>query len=204
MVSLYAYWLFVYISNINKINGFKMLGSFVGTDSYVLNALQAKDEVASTLLRYPNAQARYHFHKFCFNEKINYWMRTQFPEHTIGFIDHFKSIQLKLIASYHGVYDQRDLDFRREKLLQVYKRAALPIDVGGMSLRNIDNVNLVAYPCSFVASIKETAKVFPHWISLNECGDVSTINSLRSQRTHDRLTSFVEDLMISNQDIIQF
>ena len=119
-------------------------------------------------------------------------MRTQFPEHTIGFVDHFKSIQLKLIASYHGIYDQRDLDFRREKLLQVYKRAALPIDVGGMSLRNIDNVNLVAYPCSFVASIKEIAKVFPHWISLNECGDVSTFNSLCSQRTHDLLTSLVE------------
>ena len=119
-------------------------------------------------------------------------MRTQFPEHTIGFVDHFKSIQLKFIASYHGVYDQRDLDFRREKLLQVYKRAALPIDVGGMSLRNIDNVNLVAYPCSFVASIKEIAKVFPHWISLNECGDVSAFNSLCSQRTHDLLTSLVE------------
>ena len=38
------------------------------------------------------------------------------------------------------------------KLLHVYDRVALTIDKGGISLRNVQNVILIAFSCSFVAS----------------------------------------------------
>ena len=67
--------------------GIKILGAFVGTDEYVLTSLRPKMEslrkLSQTLLRYHNVQARYFLHKTCFNAKINYWMRAQYPAHTL-------------------------------------------------------------------------------------------------------------------------
>ena len=44
--------------------GFKVLGTFVGTDQFVVKALKQKSEalkgLTDVMLRYPNAQARYH------------------------------------------------------------------------------------------------------------------------------------------------
>ena len=93
--------------------GFKVLGAFVGTDEYVTQALQVKaqslNSEAEALLRYPNSQARCYLHKYCFNEKINYWLRTQFPDHTKGLLSSFKSYQVRLIASYHGIYHKDEV-----------------------------------------------------------------------------------------------
>ena len=56
--------------------GCKVLGAYVGTKDYVKKSLDSKMEViknvADTLIKYPNSQARYYIHKHCFNEKINY------------------------------------------------------------------------------------------------------------------------------------
>ena len=89
--------------------GIKILGAFVGTDEYVLTSLRPKMEslrkLSQTLLHYHNVQARYFLHKTCFNAKINYWMRAQYPAHTMPFVNDFKEVQMKLLASYHGIYD---------------------------------------------------------------------------------------------------
>ena len=29
------------------------------------------------MLYYPNVQARYYLHRFCYNAKVNYWMRVR-------------------------------------------------------------------------------------------------------------------------------
>ena len=65
--------------------GFKTLGAFIGTDEYVLSALRRKthdfQKFTQTLLLYPNIQARCRLHRFCFNAKVNYSMRAQYPAH---------------------------------------------------------------------------------------------------------------------------
>ena len=56
--------------------GCKVLGAYVGTKEYIKNSLDSKMEViknvADTLIKYTNSQARYYIHKHCFNEKNNY------------------------------------------------------------------------------------------------------------------------------------
>ena len=56
--------------------GFKVLGAFVGTDEFVVNALKQKSEalkeLTDVMLRYPNTQARCQLHKSCYNAKVNY------------------------------------------------------------------------------------------------------------------------------------
>ena len=61
--------------------GIKILGAYIGTDEYVLNALRCKmvsiRELTRTMLCYPNVQARYYLHRLCYNAKVNYWMRIE-------------------------------------------------------------------------------------------------------------------------------
>ena len=40
-------------------------------------------------------------------------MRAQYPAHTMPFVNDFKEVQMKLLASYHGIYD--DDDFNRSR-----------------------------------------------------------------------------------------
>ena len=159
--------------------GFKILGAFVGTDEFVMASLRPKMEglrkLARVLLRYPNVQARYLLHKICFNAKINYWMRAQYPAHTAPFVNDFKEEQMKLLASYHGIYDDDDFNSSRVQIAELYERAALPIDKGGMGLRNISLISLTAFPCSLAASLKDLAKYFPNWIALGGDGDILLI-----------------------------
>ena len=42
---------------------------------------------------------------------------------------------MKLLASYHGIYDDDDFNSSRVQIAELYERAALPIDKGGMGLR---------------------------------------------------------------------
>ena len=99
--------------------GFKILGAYVGTDEFVMNALQQKMEsirkITQTLLLYPNVQARYYLHRFCYNSKVNYWLRTQFPSHVAPFVQDFKESQARLIASYHRLHDVNDFNFNADQ-----------------------------------------------------------------------------------------
>ena len=105
----------------------------MGTDEFVVYALKQKSEalkdLTDVMLRYPNAQARYHLHKSYYNAIVNYWLRSQFPIHAKDFIDDFQSLQVKLLASYHGLYDESDLMRAWPRFREVYERAALPINI---------------------------------------------------------------------------
>ena len=141
------------------------------------------------MLRYPTVQARYQLHKSCYNAKVNYWLRSQFPVHAKDFIDDFQSLQVKLLASYHGLHDDSDLTRAWPSFREVYDRAALPINKGGMELRSVKLVFPTAFACSLVASLKHLAKAFPDWINrhttkhgpyrvLNHIGTVYTVEHL--------------------------
>ena len=104
--------------------GFKVLGAFIGTDEYVKRSLNKKvrslDSTVETLLQFPYAQGRYYLHRFCFNEKIGYWLRAQFPDHTKNLLQDFRSQQTRLIASYHGLYNEMDCRLRVRELQELY------------------------------------------------------------------------------------
>ena len=113
----------LYNSRLNQW-GFKVLGAYVGTTEYIENSLNTKmhniNEVADILLKYPNTQARYNIHRYCFNEKINYWLRTQFPQDCKKFLASFKKTQTTLIASYHGIYDRQTINDQLPALTDLY------------------------------------------------------------------------------------
>ena len=77
--------------------GCKVLGAFIGSKDYIKNSLNTKmkeiKNVADVLLNYPNSQARYLIHKYCYNEKINFWLRAQFPNDSKDFLDDFKDLK---------------------------------------------------------------------------------------------------------------
>ena len=77
---------------------------------------------------------------------------------------------MKLLASYHGIYDDNDFNRSRDQIAELYERAALPIEKGGMGLRNISLISLTAFPCSLAVSLKDLAKSFPNWIVLGREG----------------------------------
>ena len=148
--------------------GCKVLGAFIGSSEFIKNSLSNKmkaiNSVANLLLKYPNSQARYFIHKYCFNEKINYWLRAQFPDDSKQFLEDFKKTQIALIASYHGYYDQERINSQPQVFSDLYKRVSFPIDDGGLALRDIDSVHLTAFISSMAASSKFLAKNFPLWI----------------------------------------
>ena len=172
--------------------GFKVLGAYVGTKEYIKNSLDSKMEViknlADTLLKYPNSQARFYILKHCFNQKINYWLRSQFPEDCKDFLDDFKKTQMKLIASYHGIYDQETFNNQLELFTDLYKRASFPIANGGLALRSIDSVYLTAFVCSMAASFTHLANHFSEWIQTIIVDNVHKITS-----TNENISPYTND-----------
>ena len=79
---------------------------------------------------------------------------------------------MRLVASYHGVCDKAEIDRRWPIVCEWYERATLPIENGGMAIRNMGIVALTAYACSLVASLKRIAAIFPNWITLGPQGDL--------------------------------
>ena len=47
-------------------------------------------------------------------------MRAQYSANATSFVDDFKEEQMKLVASYHGIYDANDFNFNRASILQYY------------------------------------------------------------------------------------
>ena len=176
--------------------GFKILGAFVGTDEYVVASLRPKmdslRELSQILLRYSNVQARYFLHKICFNGKINYWMRAQYPHHTTPFVNEFKDLQMKLLASYHGIYDHEDFNRSRDHIAELYERTALPIEKGGMGLRNISLISLTAFPCSLAVCLKDLAKYFPNWIALGREGGFLRISEDKSPDLANQVINLID------------
>merc|ERR1711871_1368616 len=68
---------------------------------------------------------------------------------------------MRLVASYHGVSDKYEVDANWPDVYEWYERATLPIEKGGMAIRNMAVVALTAFVCSLTASLKHMANIFP-------------------------------------------
>ena len=178
--------------------GFKVLGAYVGHNEYITNALQKKadqlEHLSNILIEFPNPQARYYIHRSCFNSKVNYWFRTQFPHDSEQLLHHFTSLQIKLIASYHGILNKNDMEYHHNDLHSLYRRVILPINQGGMALRSMRSVHLSGYVCSMAASIHEISKFFPGWIRFDIQGKITHINDNRSDLYGPEIKVIVENI----------
>ena len=118
---------------------FKVLGAYVGLSKYVAANLDDKllklQLITEALLKFPNGQGRYNLHRFSLNPRINYLLRTQFPEHTKRLVSDFKRLQMKLISSYHGITAEDDFRITHAQDAHLYDRASLPICKGSLSLK---------------------------------------------------------------------
>ena len=77
---------------------------------------------------------------------------------------------MRLVASYHGVYEVTEFEDRWAEVHGWYERATLPIEMGGMAIRNMGTVALTAFACSWAASLKHMAVIFPERITLGPQG----------------------------------
>ena len=83
---------------------------------------------------------------------------------------------MRLIASYHGVSEKTEVENDWPTVYEWYEKAVLPIEKGGMAIRNMGVVALTAFACSLAASLKHMAIVFPDWITLGQQGEVLQIS----------------------------
>ena len=95
----------------------KTLGAFVGTDEYVLRQLKNKmnriHELTDALIQRPKVQFRNCLHRFCYDAKVDYWLRVQLSHHGRRFVDDIRKQQMRLVASRHGVYEMTEFEDRR-------------------------------------------------------------------------------------------
>jgi hypothetical protein len=159
--------------------GCKILGAFVGTDECVIHELGNKmrkiNNLTDVLIQHPKHQFRYYLHRFYYDSKVNYWLRTQLPYHGNRLVDGFREQQMRLVASYHGVSEKIEVENNWPVVYEWYERATLPIEKGGMAIRNMGVVALTAFACSLAASLKHMASIFPEWVTLGQ-GDQMQIS----------------------------
>ena len=66
---------------------------------------------------------------------------------------------MRLVASYHGVSDKSEVQSNWADVYEWHERATLPIEKGGMAIRNMGVVALTAFACSLTASLKHIAQL---------------------------------------------
>ena len=97
---------------------------------------------------------------------------------------------MRLIASYHGIYDQETFNDQLELFTDLYKRVSFPIANGGLALRCIDSVYLTAFVCSMAASSTHLSDHFPEWIQtsiVDNVHKITPINENISLYTNDQI-----------------
>ena len=70
------------------------------------------------------------------------------------------------------MYDESEVARRWFQTRKVYERAVLPIDKGGMALRNVRPVFFGYFACSLAASLKDLVKVFPDNFCMSSLADL--------------------------------
>jgi hypothetical protein len=99
---------------------------------------------------------------------------------------------MRLVASYHGISDKTEVDSNWQEVYEWYERSTLPIEKGGMAIRNMAVVALTAFACSLTASLKHMANVFPEWITLGQRSDQMQISHHASPEMSDQVLHYVE------------
>ena len=102
---------------------------------------------------------------------------------------------MRLVASYHGVCDKAEVESRWPIIHEWCERATLPIENGGMAIRNMGMgvVALTAFACSLAASLKRMATIFLEWISLGRRDDLLQIWHEASSEMSAQVLHYVKE-----------
>ena len=108
---------------------------------------------------------------------------------------------MRLVASYHGVYDAIEFDDKWSDVHDWYERATLPIEMGGMAIRNMGVVALTAFACSFAASLRRMAVIFPELITLGpQGGFLQLTQTTPSETSMDPSQSYILRILTLNDN----
>ena len=114
--------------------GLKVLGSYIGTDEYVLDSLSKYllelEENAESLMAYEGDQVKYLVFINCFIRNVGYIFRTTPPRLTIGFARGFEVLKKRILYNLlgFGLNELSDL---------TYGVCQLAIDEGGFNIKCI-------------------------------------------------------------------
>ena len=95
---------------------------------------------------------------------------------------------MRLVASYHGVCEEAEVDRRWPEAHEWYERATLSIENGGMAIRDME-----AFACSLVASLKRVATIFPEWATLGQQGALLQMSHEASHKMSAQTLHYVEE-----------
>ena len=103
---------------------------------------------------------------------------------------------MRLVASYHGVYEATEIEDKWSDVIEWYERATLPVELGGMAIRNMAMVALTAFACSLASSLKRMAVIFPERITLGSRGAPLHISQSSSSEISAQVLSSVGELSL--------
>lgn len=98
---------------------------------------------------------------------------------------------MRLVASYHGVCKEDEVNNNWPTVYEWYERATFPIEKGGMAIRIMGVVALTAFGCSLAASLRHMATILPEWITLGQEGALTQISQDMSTEMSIQVLHFV-------------
>jgi hypothetical protein len=148
---------------INEVEyGAKLLGSYIGSDSYVRNQLLQKIDVLKTeanhIKDFNNAQGQHLMLRFCFAQKINYLQRTTPSNLLDNFAAEFDEIKREICGKIIGFAIEDN----------IWEQCCLKVQHGGLGYQQAKIVSHCAYIASFMEANEILKKHFP-----NECEDIA-------------------------------
>ena len=113
--------------------------------------------------------------------------------HVNYFVEDFRAQQMRLLASYHGIYYEGE--FRRSwpSIYEWYEIVVLSIKKGRMALRDVGAVSLAAFDCSIAASLKNMATIFTDWVTVGQDGALIQTSQDKSLNMSSQVIRFVRD-----------
>ena len=165
--------------------GVKMLGSWIGHQSYIQSQLQQKlielEVEKNHIINFPDPQIRNLMFRWCFCQKIDYLQRTTSPAFIEDFVLEFDCMKKDIFCSLlNNIYTRDTLP---ESL---WNRALLHIGDGGLGFRNTHDVTWSAYAASFFECAPTMSKFFPGLcdemdsIHLNQDDHIPALNDFKA------------------------
>ena len=145
-----------------EIYGLKLLGCYIGTDSYtrtnLSNDIYKKLKTQSLILiEFQDPQIKNLMFRLCFCTKINYLLRCTPPTLVFNFINNVNYLLKQILSSL----------FKRTISLQLWEQLLLPIKSGGLGLPDYMKSHQCAYSASIYECSQTISNYFPNFLDMD-------------------------------------
>jgi len=140
--------------------GVKMVGTWIGSSEYIKsnleNKLQELNNEKNHIINFPDPQIRNLMFRWCFTQKINYLQRTISPDILADFVSQFELQKKDILCSL------LKHKYTRDSLPDdIWQRARLHINDGGLGYRFAEDVTWSAYAASVFECSSLLDKIYP-------------------------------------------